>query len=145
MKYWFSVFFLFCILCAKSQTCTISVVCQNFDNNKGTAKIALYSAENKKYFLSNTKFATQKKESKIFAQKALFEFTEVPYGTYAIAVQHDENNDGIFNRAVIGFPLEGYGISGNETIFGKPSFEDCDFVVNSAAKKLIIEMKYFKL
>ncbi len=129
----------------QSSTGILIIHVRNFESNSGIARIALYSEANKKYFLVNAKFATQKEASNITQKSVDFELKDVTFGTYAIAIHHDENNDGVFNRSSIGFPIEGYGVSGNKSTFGRPEFEDCVFVLNSQTKEMTIDMKYLKL
>ena len=126
----------------KTQTGSLVIHVDNFNNNKGIARIALYSEENKQYFLVSLKYSSKTEELKITKNCADFVLNDIPYGKYSIIVHHDENNDGVVNRSFIGFPVEGYGISGNATTIGKPSFEDCEFEVNSQKKTLTIDMKY---
>ena len=38
---------------------------------------------------------------------------DVPAGTYAVSVWHDEDDDGVFDRAENGMPLDGWALSGD--------------------------------
>lgn len=59
---------------------------------------------------------------------AICRFSRVPAGRYAVAVMHDENANGRFDRGFLGIPQEGYGFSrdarGN---MSAPSFESAAF------------------
>ncbi|MFA6232626.1 MAG: DUF2141 domain-containing protein [Bacteroidota bacterium] len=60
-----------------------------------------------------------------------YTFTDVPYGTWAIAVLHDSNENGEMDLNWLGMPDEGYAFSNNATaFFSAPDFEDARFVVN---------------
>ena len=49
---------------------------------------------------------------------------DVPYGSYAVSVLHDENKDGELNTGLLGIPQEGIGFSNDPRIIkGTPSFE----------------------
>jgi uncharacterized protein (DUF2141 family) len=51
-------------------------------------------------------------------------FSDLPAGTYAISVFHDENDDGVLNTNFVGMPREGYGASNNHTYATHaPNFE----------------------
>lgn len=52
----------------------------------------------------------------------LFTFTEVPPGTYAVAVFQDLNGNGRLDRTPLGLPLEPYGFSNDAGRLGRPSF-----------------------
>lgn len=55
----------------------------------------------------------------------------LPKGEYAIALLHDENEDGECNFNMIGIPTEGYGFSQNfKPLFTVPDFDDTKFVVS---------------
>lgn len=50
-------------------------------------------------------------------------FADLPPGLYAVVVFHDENDDGQFNKGLLGRPLEPYGISNNPRVLtGPPDF-----------------------
>jgi uncharacterized protein (DUF2141 family) len=51
-----------------------------------------------------------------------FTFTEVPPGTYAVAVFQDLNGNGRLDRTPLGLPLEPYGFSNNAGRLQRPSF-----------------------
>jgi uncharacterized protein (DUF2141 family) len=62
-------------------------------------------------------------------------FKDVPKGTYAISVYHDENNNGTLDRNGFGMPTEGYGTSNDAKGFmGPPKFEDAKFTISNKAK-----------
>jgi len=56
-------------------------------------------------------------------------FENVPPGTYAIALLHDENGDGRMDRDLFGFPQEGFAFSNDASPgLGPPSFQSAHFV-----------------
>jgi uncharacterized protein (DUF2141 family) len=71
-------------------------------------------------------------------------FTNVAPGDYAIALLHDENNDGKANRALGMMPREGYGFSRDAAVqMGPPDFADAVFTLGTAARRMTIKMRYF--
>jgi uncharacterized protein (DUF2141 family) len=57
-------------------------------------------------------------------------FPNLPPGTYAAAVLHDENANGKMDKNVFGMPVEGYGISNNHThALSRPTWEESKFEV----------------
>ncbi len=71
-------------------------------------------------------------------------FTGVEPGAYAIALLHDENNDGKANRALGMMPKEGYGFSRDAKVrMGPPKFKDAVFEHDGSNQKLTISMRYF--
>ena len=73
----------------------------------------------------------------------MLEFAGVTPGRYAIALLHDENNNGKADRAFSLMPKEGYGFSRDAPVrMGPPSFEDAAFEVGSARVRQTIRMRY---
>jgi len=69
---------------------------------------------------------------------------EVPYGSYAVSVLHDENKDGELNTNLLGIPKEGIGFSNDPRIIkGTPSFEKTRFEFNAENSEIEIVVKYF--
>ncbi|HLW69163.1 MAG TPA: DUF2141 domain-containing protein [Candidatus Binataceae bacterium] len=59
---------------------------------------------------------------------AVFNFANVPAGTYAATVLHDENENGKMDFNWIGMPTKGYGFSNNaKATFSPPSFAAASF------------------
>lgn len=55
-------------------------------------------------------------------------FEGVAPGTYAVAVVHDENDNGKLDTNFFGAPSEGYGVSNNHTYaFSAPEWEESKF------------------
>lgn len=137
------LFFNFIVFLGIAQTCTLKIVIPEINSNKGNIKVALYNIDGKTGFLKDLKLAYKKQETEIKNGSAVIIFSNIPYGTYAVSLFQDENNNGKIDRAVIGFPIEPYGISGNKKSFGPPSFEDGKFKINTTYLTLNIELKTY--
>lgn len=104
---------------------TIEVSVTNFENNNGTAMVALYDSE--KTFLKNEHVGLS---SEITENKSIIVFTEIPDGVYAISCFHDEDNNGKLNMTLGYIPIEKYGVSNNITSnFGPPKWKDAKFEI----------------
>lgn len=121
---------------------TITVDVSGLRNMKGTLYFTLFKSE--QGFPDKYENAIQKgKLEKLSATSATFSFSNVPAGTYAVAVFHDENNDGEMKTNALGIPLEGTAVSNNaKGTFGPPKFKDAKFQL-TASKKISITMWYF--
>ncbi len=72
-----------------------------------------------------------------------FRFTDVKPGRYAIALLHDENNNGKADTALFMMPTEGYGFSRDAKVrLGPPKFRDAAFDVLPHDQKQTIAMRY---
>ncbi len=70
-------------------------------------------------------------------------FSNLESGTYAVAVFHDINHDGILNFNWLGIPTEGFGFSRNPHILtGIPKFEDSAVMVTDLDPNIEIQLKY---
>ena len=68
-------------------------------------------------------------------------FENLPAGTYALAVFHDENKDGKLNTNLLGIPKEPYGFSNNaRPAFSAPGFKEASFE-HKNPKTLSIQVK----
>ncbi len=57
-------------------------------------------------------------------------FQNMPPGTYAAAIIHDENSNNKLDTNFLGVPTEGYGISQNHThALRRPTWDESKFVV----------------
>ena len=103
----------------------------------GDVQIGLYSQA--KGFLH-----TDRAYKKIIrkAKKSLYcRFKHIPKGTYAIAVFHDANRNGILDKNFLGIPKEQTGTSSNVAVhFGPPSFEKAKFI-HAGKTKLSIRVR----
>jgi uncharacterized protein (DUF2141 family) len=64
-------------------------------------------------------------------------------GVYALAIYHDANANGKFDRSGLGLPNEGYGFSNNaSTFFGPPSFSSVRIAIPRSGLHTRIRMKY---
>ena len=70
-------------------------------------------------------------------------FANVPPGTYAIALLHDENDNGKADRVLGMMPREGFGFSNDAPVnMGPPSFGDAAIQVGARELHQTIRMRY---
>lgn len=110
-------------------------------NRKGTVNIALFSSEDG--FPKDATKAVRSGSYPISELPLAIEFSDLPYGCYAVSVHHDENLDGKINFNALGIPKEGIGFSGNPKIWkGAPGFQRAAFEFNPRSRQVSITMKY---
>lgn len=109
-------------------------------NLKGSVQCSLHMADNG--FPGGKPMAIAS-VTKLTRTAASCVFPAVPPGTYAIAVLHDENDNGQLDTTWLGIPDEGYGASNNKLHrFSAPTFKESRFVVAETAVELAIKLKY---
>lgn len=76
-------------------------------------------------------------------EAATLRFRNVAPGTYAIALLHDENDDGRANRALGMMPREGFGFSRDAPVrMGPPDFDEAAIEVGVTPLRQTIRMRY---
>ena len=114
----------------------------NFENSNGVLRSHLYSSAVSKSFPTVSDDAFKNVVGKINKNKCTVVYDSIPYGTYALTVHHDEDNDGWMNKSFIGYPSEGYGMSNNPTIIlSAPDFNDSKFKLNRKNVTIKVIMK----
>ncbi|MFO7529437.1 MAG: DUF2141 domain-containing protein [Marinobacter sp.] len=120
----------------------IHVNIPNIKNSTGTVACALFESP-AGFPTEFLKSATHIMMMKIRDTKARCSFLDIPSGTYALAVIHDENMDGKLNTNFLGIPTEGYGFSsGAEAGMSAPSFEAASFSYDGQNLDLTIRLDY---
>ena len=119
----------------------ISVTAAGLRSDDGKVLVYLYSS--KKGFPTKPAKAIRKKTGTIKDGKAYVSLTDVPHGTYAVSVIHDEDGDGKLDTNWLGIPKEGVGVSLNaKGKAGPPKYKDAKFVLDADEKKLKITIRY---
>ena len=129
------------VIISNSQTGSMQITVTGIQSTRGDIKIALYNESGKAGFLKSLDSAYKKKMGKIINLKTTVTFENIPYGTYAVALFHDENLNSNLDRAPLGYPIEPYGVSGNVQTVGPPQYADCKFEMKSTFKKLDIKLQ----
>jgi uncharacterized protein (DUF2141 family) len=125
-----------------AQDATLVVNMTGFRNSNGQAAVAVFNAQ--EGFPSDAAKAVRKQLVRIENGRAIATFNDVPPGSYAVSVLHDENGNGVMDKSLLGKPREGYGVSNNAKArsFSAPSFESATFSLQAPGRDLIIEIRY---
>jgi len=128
---------------AQSASCPgIHVQVLNIRNSTGTVDCALFDAP-EGFPIEVLRSATNVMVIKVRHTQARCDFEDIPPGTYALAVIHDENMDGKLDTNWLGIPTEGYGFSNDpKSSFGAPSFAAASFAYDGRSLELTIGLKY---
>ncbi|MEM1319670.1 MAG: DUF2141 domain-containing protein [Bacteroidota bacterium] len=122
---------------APPATSTLEVKVTNVKKAKGSIMLAIYdSAENfmgPDYFRTATEVVNQ-------TGAVVVQVPELPFGSYAITIYHDENGNNELDTNLFGIPSESYGFSNNaRRTFGPPSYDEARFDFSENGQ--IIEVK----
>ncbi len=107
----------------------LMVAVKNVESNDGKVSVAVY--ENADNFLKFDKvFKADSATSQMGTTEVVIK--DLPEGTYAVAVFHDENDNDELDTNMLGIPKEPLGFSkGKMKTFGPPDFKECAFELTS--------------
>ena len=131
------------VAAGQTSTCQgIHVTILNIRNNIGAVDCALFDAP-EGFPVEVLRSAMRVVVMKIRKTEARCDFEDIPSGTYALVVLHDENMNGKVDTNWLGMPKEGYGFSNDaKASFGAPSFSAASFVYDGKDLDLTIALRY---
>ena len=142
MNYFFllvSLFFTLETMAQSSQT-SLQVSISGASSDVGSIRILVFSKPSG--FPDQVKQAVRSISLPPKSGKASFKLTDLPAGTYAIGVIHDQDNNGKLSTNAVGYPTEKFGFSNNPKVyFGPPSFGKAAFVLGKTAVSLEIDLR----
>ncbi len=120
----------------------IHVTVLNIRNGVGTVDCALFDGPSG-FPVDVLRSARRLVTMKVPTNEARCDFEDIPVGTYALVVLHDENMNGKLDTNWLGIPKEGYGFSNDaKATLGAPSFPDASFVYDGATLEMTIDLHY---
>jgi len=124
---------------------TLTVKVKGIRNAKGKIGIVLYGKEDGFPMDPSSSVARQMVEIDPKTMTATAVFANLPAGTYAATVLHDENLIGKMEFDAQGVPLEGYGVSNDpDSSSGPPSYDAAKFAVSGPDTAIVISMIYWQ-
>ena len=123
---------------------TLTVRIKGIRNTTGKIGVVLY-ANDRGFPLDPSQSAAAKQvDIDPTTLTATVVFENLPQGTYAATVLHDEKLIGKMEFASDGTPMEGYGISNNpDSSQGAPTFDESKFTVDQPQLTIDIAMVYW--
>jgi uncharacterized protein (DUF2141 family) len=122
---------------------TLTVRVAGARNTKGKIGVTLFQSAGG--FPDDTSKAIRQQSAEIDPKTMSAEvtFKDVPQGTFAVSVLHDENGNGKMDKNFVGIPKEGYGASNNPKKKRRaPTFDEAKFSLNSAEQTIEIALIY---
>lgn len=138
--YYLALFFYLLFATTPSETNTLTINISNIENIQGNLKLGVFN-RSEGFLERDRAFKTISIKVKSNPETVVIE--NLPSGNYAISMYHDENSDDECNRNFMGIPTEAYAFSNNfKPKFSAPSFEDCEFPLNSNQTLKIVLNNY---
>ena len=108
---------------------TIHLEVQNIKPSKGSIKVAIFGTE--ETFLVDDKAIQGHSVATTNSDKLIITLKDLPFGTYAIAIYQDLNDNDNLDTNLFGVPKEPYGFSNNaRSKWGPPKYEIAKFELN---------------
>ncbi len=122
---------------AQADTGTLTVEVRDLEFNEGVVRFAMFDSE-ENFFRKAVTYA----DLEVSDNSVTWVVNELPFGTYAVTVHHDVNDNGEMERAWYGKPKEPTGASTNPSLrFGPPTFEKSKFEFATAEMTLSIDVR----
>lgn len=119
----------------------LNVTVSGVRNSNGVIAVTLYADDSSKFLVKRGSLYVGRTDATTGVTRACI-FVPKP-GIYALALYHDENGDGKFDRTGVGLPAEGYGFSNNPaTLAGLPTFKSVRLAVPKSGLTTRVTMKY---
>ena len=121
---------------------TLHVKVSGMRSANGNVTITIYPDDAPHFLDGKFKVARQKVPVTLPITTACFALPAS--AAYAVALFHDENDDGHLNTNALGIPTEGAGFSNNPTLyFGPPSLEKVRFTLHPGDNAVDVTVKYY--
>jgi len=119
----------------------IRVILEDVRSGKGQIAITMYSDDPARFLIHHGSMYVGRVPAVAgTASGCIF----IPHpGVYVLAIYHDENGNGTFDRTSLGLPAEGYGFSNNPpTLLGLPSFRSVRLNIQHSGMAAHIRLTY---
>ena len=125
---------------AKHSPAGLIIKIEGLKNSKGSVRVAVFKGADG--FPGDRQKAI--KVLSVPAEKGGVQLVlnELEDGKYAVAILHDENENGEMDTNFLGYPQEGYGASNNNLpVFRAPTFDEAAFDLKGSAQELLIRVR----
>ncbi|MFM7234208.1 MAG: DUF2141 domain-containing protein [Flavobacteriales bacterium] len=119
----------------------VTIKIKGIEGNKGQLALLIFNGATG--FPSDHTKALKQAIVPISGNSVVYSFPDLPAGTYAVTVMHDENKNNTLDTNMFGIPEEGIGVSNDAlSMFGPPSFNECSFKHNGSSTSIEITLDY---
>ncbi len=133
--------FLFLASARADSDSNLTIEVDGIKNQSGQICASLFSKS--KGFPSDSEKALKSECVAVTETPQKLTFKNLKPGTYAVALIHDANGDGILNTNSFGIPTEGFGFSNNPLVLtGPPKFKDSAVFVAGSNTDIQIQLQY---
>lgn len=124
-----------------SGTASLVVQVEGLRNERGLLRVSLF--RDGEGFPERAELAARSFSVPVTGPSCEVRFEDVETGEWAVAVLHDENENGRLDRSFLRIPKEGVGASNDAARAGSPRFERARFDVPAEGQTLVIQLRYW--
>lgn len=129
------------LFCATATSAQLTVRVEGVRSTKGKLLLSVYRSADGFPMDAAKAVTSQVVDAKTPATDV--RFADLPAGTYAIALMHDENGNGKMDTNFMGIPKEGNAASNNaKGRMGPPKFADAKFQYSGQAQQIKLNINY---
>lgn len=122
----------------RSETNGSLVISLSNITKSGKINVAIYREGGE---FPDDKFLVKTQTGECKTNVCTFQFQDLAFGEYAIAIYQDENGNGKLDTGTFGIPTEPFAFSNNfKPRWGGPSFEKCSFKFEGDKQSIAITM-----
>ena len=119
----------------------LKVVTEGVHSSNGQVAITIYPDDPSRFLIHHGSLFVERANAAAGTTSSCV-FLPKP-GVYVVAIYHDENGNGSFDRNSLGLPIEAYGFSNNPpTLLGLPSFRSVRLNVDHSGLTAHIHLTY---
>jgi uncharacterized protein (DUF2141 family) len=119
----------------------LRVIVESVHSGKGQVAITLYADDPARFLIHHGAMYVGRVQAVSGTTSGCI-FLPRP-GVYVVAIYHDENGNGAFDRTSLGMPAEGFGFSNNPpTLLGLPSFRSVRLNIEHSGMAAHIRLTY---
>lgn len=116
------------------------VTVEKIRSDKGEMTLTVYGSDVSRYLKKNGSLYVARFKIKKPVSKLCLNLPGP--GEYSVAVYHDANANGKFDRSKLGLPIEAFGFTRNPFLmFGPPDFDDTSISVQSSGENVRIKLR----
>ncbi len=124
-------------------TGTLSLIVKNVEAEQGSLYIAIYQDESA--FLKEGQDLVNKIVPVSSKPNCTIPIPQLPFGSYAIAIFHDLNDNGKLDKNALGIPTEPYAFSNNPSVkWRSPTFAETLIKFGESRKEIVMELKRWR-
>jgi uncharacterized protein (DUF2141 family) len=138
MKTFVAHFVAASLVCATANAADLTVTVTDIRVPSGTMRLILVDSE---AAWNNEAKPVASKSIAVTGREVHFQLADLPAGSYAAQVMHDENDNGKLDANLLGIPTEGYGFTNNPRAMRRARFDEARFSLGADNTAVVVRLR----